>query len=485
MSAQQPSLDEISAAAHRAVDLVIEHFRNAEQDEVVRVASEEQSQAIRANTAPSHSTPIDRVVDDTIDAYHYTHRTAHPKNFAFIPCPLSPLSWLAEMLQAGFNPFAGSWFQSSGPSSVEDALLSWLANKLGMPQTTGGVFVSSGSLANLTSLVVARDQCLEPAERSKGIAYVSMQTHMSITKALRILGFLDTQIRTITTHGARMDVTELSETVRQDRQAGLKPFVIIATCGTTNTGTVDPIEQIADLTNAEGMWLHVDGAYGAAVGLSKTHRHLVQGLSRADSLSMDGHKWLWQTYGCGIVFVRDKKLLPRSFVNKAEYLRDASYTEENPNFWNFGPELTRPARAMKLWFTLKVLGEDMTAKMIDDSFTLAETAEARFRSLPNWEIVSPASMGIVVFSYAPKGMEIESVEKLNSSISQETLSTNTATLLTTQLDGRTVLRICAISPAMTVNKMENVVDEIDQIARGIHRGFERQKLHGELEKTTN
>jgi L-2,4-diaminobutyrate decarboxylase len=233
------------------------------------------------------------------------------------------VAWVADAVTAAFNVHAGSWFQSSGPSAVEDSLCRWLAVQAGFPaeEGAGGVFVSGGSMANLTGLILARDQKLKFEERARGVAYVSDQTHGSVAKGLRILGFRNEQIRKVKSdEDFRMDVAALVDTVEKDKEAGLVPFLIVATCGTTNTGNVDPMDKIAAFAQSQNMWMHVDGAYGASVALSRSHRSLMRGVGRADSLSWDAQKWLFLTYGCGMVIVRERRLLVESLASNAEYI---------------------------------------------------------------------------------------------------------------------------------------------------------------------
>jgi L-2,4-diaminobutyrate decarboxylase len=216
------------------------------------------------------------------------------------------------------------------------------------------------------------------------------------------------------------------------------------------------------------LWVHVDGAYGASVVLSKSYRGIADGLGEADSISWDAHKWLFQTYGCGMALVRERKWLMQSFGMGAEYIRDAADAgDEMPNFWNYGPELTRPARAMKLWFTLQVLGLDALGKMIDQGFMLAEAAEKELKALPNWTIVSNAQMAIINFRFEPEGKSEDELDQLNSRISQKMVKDNVATALTTRLLGKTVIRICAIHPELMEDGMSSVIKSLDVIAHAL------------------
>jgi len=463
-----PRPEEVRRAAASVVDRLLNEAIHLRERPVFPLPDPPGLDALQRQPFLPEGRPLDDVLGQLLDgAYGQIARMNHPRCFAFIPAPTSSLSWLGDLIVAGFNAHGGSWIQSAGPASLEVALLRRLADAAGFPDGAGGVFVSGGSMANLTALTTARDARLTGEERARAVAYVSDQTHSSVAKGMRIIGLGDSQIRTIPSDdGFRMDVAALAARVSEDHAAGLRPWAVVASLGTTNTGAVDPLDAIADLCAAEGLWLHVDGAYGASALLS-THRGVAEGVGRADSLSWDPHKWLFQTYGCGLVLVRDRRLLVDTFHASPEYLRDAVSDDSRPNFWDYGPELTRPTRAVKLWLTLQVLGGTAVAAAIDHGFRLAEWAEDEVRRHPDWEVVSPASLGIVTFRCAPSGVPVDGQDRLNAEVSRLTLADGFAGVLTTRLRGRTVLRICAIHPDATEIDMRATIGRLDGFARAL------------------
>ena len=430
---------------------------------------------LRAMSLPAEGRPaaeVAREMESTIFAQQAT--VDHRRYFAFIPGPFSPLSWIGELLTAGHNPHAGSWLQSAGPSCIEGEMIRWMAAQLGMPsETAGGLFVSGGSMANLTAMAVARDLRLTEEQRPLGVAYVSDQTHSSNAKGMKLLGFANRQIRKIGSDaGFRMNTVELRERIQNDRAMGLHPFAVIATAGTTNTGSIDPLEEIAAITREEGLWMHVDGAYGASICLSPAHRALLKGIEHADSVAWDAHKWMFQTYGCGAVLVRDKSHLSDSFSVRPEYLRDAESSDECPNYWELGPELTRPARALRLWFTLQVAGTRAMGEAIAHGVQLAEWAEDELRQNPDqWEIVSDAKLGIVNFRYLAPHV-LDAADELQRKIARRAMEEGRIGVLTTELRGRTVLRICAIHPLTTERDMRESVTLLEDYARAEVRSME-------------
>lgn len=336
-------------------------------------------------------------------------------------------------------------------------------------------------MANLMGIVLARDRYVSPGETSsKAVAYLSDQTHYSVAKALRLLGFTKDQVRRLPTgDGFRLQPEVLKDAIETDRKAGLTPFLVVGTCGTTNTGAVDPLARLSEICKEEHVWFHVDGAFGASATLSKSRCAAAQGLGCAGSLSWDAHKWLFQTYSCGLLLVKDKSNLVRSFANEGDYLRDGAAIEDEdiPNFWNYTMELTRPAsRAMKLWFTLRVLGTEVIGTMIDHGFDLAETAEQRFQQLPNWEIMSSSSMGVVTFRFAPENKTEEELEALNVEISKALVSDNVAGILTTMVKGKVARRICALSPHLALEEMSDICLKADLIARALYRKMDEPAI---------
>ncbi len=465
-------LDTIPSVSQRIVESFVLMNREVIEQPIITVAtSDEAIEISKKALPPKDPRHISAVLSEAETIFAHRIRMDHPHFFGFIPSPASPISFVGDMITSAFNTHAGSWLQSSGPSTIERSLILWLATAAGLPSTAGGLFLSGGSMANLTALMLARDLKLGDTwqVKARGVAYVSDQTHSSVAKGLRILGFENRQIRKIKSDSQfRLDVDALEKAIVSDRENGLLPFLIVASCGATNTGSIDPLRALSKLARAQSpsLWLHVDGAYGASVALSKSHKHLVDGLGEADSISWDAHKWLFQTYGCAMVLVREGDWLRQSFATGAEYVRDAvdSGHSDSPNYWNYGPELTRPARAMKLWFTLQVLGLERFGTMIDHGFALAETAEAELRELPNWTIISKANMAILNFRFEPEGRSEEELDAHNTAISQHLIKENVAAVLTTKLLGKVVLRICSISPNMSKEAMCHVIAALDTAA---------------------
>ncbi|KAL2689130.1 hypothetical protein Neosp_003182 [[Neocosmospora] mangrovei] len=417
---QSADIAAISTSFKAVFDKLLESTQQVHNDPLLRVAQPADLPLLKELSTPGQPNDIDKAIQDAFTISDFRLRMNNSRFFGFVPNPASPLSWIGDCLSSAFNSFAGSRLQGSGVAVVEQTLLQWLAGRVGLPDTAGGVFVSGGSMANMTAMVLARDCILPAGQEGLGVAYLSDQTHHSVAKALRIIGIKRDQIRVIPSNESfQIQTATLKGAIQTDRKAGLIPFVIIGTSGTTNTGSVDDLEALAEIRDEEGVWFHIDGAYGASASLAATRSSAVSGLGLADSISWDAHKWLFQTYSCSLILVRNKINLVKVFTNDGDYLRDALDDEEIPNFWNFGMELTRPSRALKLWFTLRVLGVERVGKMIDHGFRLAEIAQEEVDKLNNWEVTSPASMAIVTFRYAPPSKTDEELDDLNTAISRK------------------------------------------------------------------
>ena len=439
------------------------HCQDLEKQEVIREPESSHLEHLKNIGIPKKGRmPEDVVKEMTEQVYAYGYRSEHPRFLGFVPSTASKLSWLGDIMTSAFNRHAGSMANFPAGCAIENELLGWLCEKAGFSSQAGGLFVSGGSMANLTALTIARDKILEEKQWHLGCAYVSEQTHSSVAKGLHIIGVSDSRIREIPVDKEfRMDVHYLEQAVREDLAQGLIPFVVIASAGTTNTGSVDPFKEISAICREHHIWMHVDGAYGASVLLCRQYRHLLDGIGLADSLSWDAHKWLFQTYGCGMVLVNNKADMVQTFHAHPEYLKDLDTDEEYLNPWNLGIELTRPARGLKLWLTLQVMGSDAVSDAIAHGFRMAEYAQEELLKNPDIEILSPARLSTLNFRYNPPGLTESQKDDLNLKISQEIIASGYAGVFTTELNSHKVLRICAIHPDTTQSDIRHIIRRLN------------------------
>jgi len=453
--------DEVRRLGYHVVDRIVEHL--AELDGLAPIPPVDPSWS-RGSVAPCPNGPtdpleaVDALFDDILPR---GQRATHPRFFARIGSPSNPVSPLADFAAAGVNAFAASWAGGSGASAVELAVVDWMRGWMGLPDTAEGILVSGGSVGNLTALAAAAHDRVG-AERARATAYTSEHAHASIVRAWRVLGFDPGHLRVLPADPAgRLTASAVAEAARADRREGLEPFCVVATAGTTSTGSVDELPALAELCERERIWLHVDGAYGAPARLCERGMSAVAGIELADSLVLDPHKWLFQPYEVGCVLVRHAGLLEEAFTLDGAYLRDT--LGHGVDLRNRGLQLSRGSRALKLWLSLRVFGLDAFRAAIAHGITLAEHAESILRARAGWEVVSPAQLGIVCFRRLRDGAGPEELDRLNDELVRSAVADGYAAPSSTVLDGRTAIRLCTINPRTTFEEIDETIERLERL----------------------
>ncbi|MBV9195655.1 MAG: aminotransferase class I/II-fold pyridoxal phosphate-dependent enzyme [Solirubrobacterales bacterium] len=440
---------------HWVVDQVVDHFERGPDGPAIRTGGAEDLWSALGGAVPEEPGDPLAAMSTLVDvALANMQHVDHPRYFARVPNAASFAGVLGEWLGVGFNALATSWAGGSGPATVELVVLEWLRGLLGLDVGTEGVLTSGGSLANLMGLAVARRSV------GVGVAYLSDQTHASIGRGLGALGFAPGQIRVLESDARfRLSVDAVAAAVSADRSAGLRPGFVVATAGTTNSGAVDPLPGLAGLCAREGLWLHVDGAYGAPAALCQPGRSVLPGLELADSLVLDPHKWLFQPYDVGCLFVRRPGELERTFAMTPEYLADTRAGHGEVDFRNRTLELTRRARALKLWLTFRTYGAHGIRAAIARCLELAEHAERLLRADSRWEVVTPAQLAIVTF--ARRGAAAGEHAARVAALARD----GYAAVTSTTLRDRSVLRLCTINPRSTE---EDIASTLELLLADLH-----------------
>ncbi len=457
------SKEEMKAYGYKIVDLIAEHWATLEDKKPVTSATRKEMDTIFLQEAPEKGSSPDEVLNFIMDnVIPNSNVTSHPKFYSFVPGPSNFISTMADSLATGFNIFSGGWIVSPAAAELEIVTMNWLLKMYNFPvKKGGGIFTSGGSLANLTALVTARRiKCGD--DFSKAIIYLSDQAHSSNIKAIRVLGFKKEQIRIIPTDFEfKIGINKLKNEIAKDKLKGLQPFCFIASAGTTNTGTVDPLHDIADICEDENMWFHIDGAYGGAAILSKKGARALRGIDRADSLTVDPHKWFFQPYEIGCLLVKDASWLSNTFSEKPEYLRDIEGNESEINFYDYGIQLTRRLRALKFYMSIKTYGLDTFREAVSYNIELTEKVEDHLRKSREWEVVSPATLAVINFRYNPIGIKLteEKIDAINQYISKKVMESKEAVLVTTILNKQVVLRMCLINPKTS---MDDILETLTQ-----------------------
>jgi glutamate/tyrosine decarboxylase-like PLP-dependent enzyme/L-amino acid N-acyltransferase YncA len=473
--ARKPSPLDLTPAAftrlgHRAVALVAADLASLQAQEPPPVRRPVDAAArARLLERPLPSTPVEpeeilRRFDEEVRPFPMGN--GHPRFFGWVNSPAQPLSVLGELLAAGMNPSAAGGDHAA--TYLEHAVLRWLLELLGLDPASGAILCSGGSVANLIGLAAMRHRA-RPAAREEGLAggpqlvvYGTAEGHSCLQKAVELLGLGRAALRAVATDGQRrMDVAALRLAVAEDRRAGRAPAAVAASAGTVNTGSVDPLDAIADVCEAEGLWFHVDGAYGGFGLLAAQtggHRGLFRGLARADSVAVDPHKWLSVPVECGCAIVRNKRLMRDAFSLVPPYLRDDAAL---PWFSEFGIQQTRGFRALKLWMALQAVGADGYRREVSRQLELARALAARVRARPGLELVTDGPLSVVTFRVRRPGADPGDEDGLQRAVAERVQSGGRAFLTSTVLDGRTVLRACLVNFRTAEADLDALLDAVE------------------------
>ena len=446
----QLSRDDMRRMGYQVIDTLVDYFDTQSTARVTNLMNEEVVAAIANEELPQDGQPWSEVLEqfDQQVIASLSH-VDHPRNFSFIPLAGNFVGVMADTLASGYNIFNAVYKMGESATEIERVTVDWLRQIFGMPNEAGGIFVSGGSMANLTALAVARKVHLSGDMRDAS-AYCSDQMHFVVSRGMGILGFAPDQLKEIASdEDFRLSLPELKRKIAVDRAEGKRPFCIVATAGTTNTGAVDPLAELADLCQQEDIWLHVDGAYGAAASMTERGKLALAGMERAHSLAMDAHKWMFQPIECGCVLVRDRRWLSQTFKESTHLLKDADQEGEELNYMYMGIQLTRHFRALKLWMSLKTFGVRAMQRGIERGFELAELAESLLRDAGTWDIVTPARMAIVTFRYIPRDGDETMADEVTNALVMALARDGFAFASSTELRGKSVLRMCTNNPRTT------------------------------------
>jgi glutamate/tyrosine decarboxylase-like PLP-dependent enzyme len=402
-------------------------------------------------------------------------RVNHPRFLAFVPGAPTFLSVLGDLLCAGTNFFAGVWLEAAGPAQVELVVLDWFRDFLGMPPGTAGLLTGGGSEANLTALVTARER-LSLEGRGRAVLYVTEERHWSVDRAAKVMGLRPDQVQCVPADDAfRLAPGPLAALVARDRGAGRLPWAVVANAGATGNGVVDPLTALADVCAEQGLWLHVDAAYGWAAVLTPEGRSVLEGIGRADSVTLDPHKWLAQTFEAGGVLVRDGPLLARTFALRPDYMQDVEPAGDEVNFADRGLALTRRFRALKVWLSLKVLGVGWFRALVGHCCRLAELGQALLEQAEVFEVLSPRRLSIVCFRYVPRGFRVrgeedeQRLDRLNLALIDAVRATGRAFLSSTRLRRRVAVRFCFVNWRTTAGDVEEVVGLLRRLGEDLYQ----------------
>lgn len=409
-------------------------------------------------TLPNEGQPLEQLLNDCRAIIEGSRHNGHPRFFGYVASPSTAPGAFADLIASTLNANVTSWRSGPAATEIERTVVRWLASLIGYSgdseaHNTHGLLTSGGSTANLTALLIAHRAKSDPDVASTGLwnrrtpmtLYASDQIHMSIPKAADILGLGREQVRLVKCDDRfRMNVQQLRESISRDLENGMKPFCVVGSAGTVNTGAVDPLDEIAEVANEFGLWFHIDGAYGALAALDETKRPLFQGLYRADSVSLDPHKWLYVPIDSGCLLFRDEAQARAAFsFDDADYIKvHEQNAQESFAFWNYGPELSRRFRALKIWLTLRYYGVRRIAQAISEDIALAAYLGQCVEQADDLEMLARPQLSICCFRYVPKSLQsrLHALEQCDdASIDSELNQLNTKIMYAVQRGGRAYL----------------------------------------------
>ena len=482
---------EMRELSSRATQLVTEYFAEVSDLPVFPETSGGKTISTIGATLPIDGEPLEQLLNDCRTIIENSRHNGHPRFFGYVASPATAPGAFGDLIASALNTNLTSWRSGPAATEIERTVVSWLASLIGYGRSdlvAHGLLTSGGSMANLTALLMAHRAKSETNVASTGLwnigpmtIYASDQIHMSIPKAADILGLGRAQVRLVATDDRfRMNVASLRQIIANDLESGMKPFCVVGSAGTVNTGAVDPLDEIAEVAKEFGLWFHIDGAYGALAALDETKRPLFRGLERADSISLDPHKWLYVPIDSGCLLFRDEARARAAFsFEGADYIKvHEQNADEAFAFWNYGPELSRRFRALKIWLTLRYYGVRRIAGAISEDIAVAAYLGEQVAAATDFELLAPPELSICCFRYVPPSLQGKlqthdamaadaELDQLNTNIMNAVQRGGRAYLSSATICGKFALRACITNFRTTRADIDQTLEIIRDAARNV------------------
>jgi len=418
---------------------------------------------------PGTVSEILRTIQDVV--YPLCRHNGHPRFFGYVSSPGTGAAAIGDLLAAALNANVTSWRSAPAAAELEHLVVDWLKAMIGYDVKSAGLLVSGGSMANLAALAAARTST-EWTQARAGSAqkpalriYISEEGHFSIKKAAHLLGIEGGNVQWIPTDVSfRVDIVEMERRIKTDLESGLTPMCIVANAGTTSTGAVDPIADLADIAERHRLWLHVDAAYGGFAALAASAKHMFSGIERVDSVSLDPHKWLYGSVGCGCVLYKHADVAAGTFAEEADYTRPLGmHGDEALAFWEFGPELSRPFRALPLWLQLKLYGIRNLAPAIENNIACARYLARLVEDSTDFELLAPVGLSVFCFRFRPRDYNGD-LDTLNERILIRLQRAGSSYLSNARVRGKFALRGCVLNYRTSAQDMERLLEDVRDAA---------------------
>jgi len=471
MGMLEPSADEIRDWGNSVTQFVNEYLGGLRDCPVYRNMSSLEIRSGLDSTLPLKGTDFDsllKIFRKTI--VPFSRQNAHPRMFGYVQSPGTPIGAFADLLASTLNANLTIWRSAPAPVELERLTIDWIRQILGFNPAAVGLFVSGGSMANLSALAAARRTKEDSLGRLR--MYASSETHFSVSKAAVLLAIgRENVCQVAVDERFRIRTDDLVAKISADLEAGYVPFCVVANAGTVNTGAIDPLGEIRAVANRFRLWMHVDGSYGAFAILADSARKLFSGMEQADSIALDPHKWLYLPVDVGCVIYRDPDAARAAFAQEAEYTRMfGEEAEEAFVCWDYGPELSRRFRALKVWMLLKGVGLNRLSEAIESNLACARHLESMVRASDDFEMATPVELSIFCFRYLPRRLRNESpdaVDAFNQRLLVALQRDGSSYLSNATLGGRFALRGCVLNYRTTLRDMETLLDDLRRVAKSL------------------
>jgi len=462
----------------QATKLVADYFNTISERPVRPENHFGKTTAALTSELPLDGVPLERLLDQCRTVLDLSRHNGHPRFFGYIASPSTPIGAYAELITGALNANITCWRSGPAGTELEQLVVRWLGALIDYDRDARGLLTSGGSMANMIALFAASRRKLGNDASRKGlwnqgsplVVYASEEVHLSIPKGADILGLGRDHVRTIACDDRqRMLIDALRKQIEADIHAGLRPCCIVASAGTVNTGVVDPLAEIAEVASEFDLWFHVDGAYGAPGILDSGKKHLFRGLEYADSVSLDPHKWLYVPVDAGCLLFRDPLPVKAAFSTEdADYIKVHGHSDDEAfAFWDYGVELSRRFRALKVWLTLSYYGARRIAEAVSNDISLAAYLGELVSAADDFELLTPVELSICCFRYVPPGSQKTDAEldRLNERIMGRVQKGGRAYLSNATVGGRFALRACITNFRTTKSDIEETIEAIRDAAR--------------------
>jgi len=448
----EPTADEMISLVDSAMRRIVAHVQSLPSQPASNVEGATDYARTLIEPLPQEGQSWESLLDFLFDeAIPRSFNAAGPGYLAYVPGGGLFHSAIADLISNAVNRYVGVCAAAPALVQLESNVVRWFCEIVGLPRGSGGVLTSGGSLANFTAIVAARKARLGD-DFLRATLYCSEQVHHSFQKAANLAGFPYANVRELPVDERfRIRVGALEEAIARDREAGFTPFLVAGSAGTTATGAVDDLQELARVAHEQDLWFHVDGAYGALFMLTERGRELLRGIEQADSVILDPHKTLFLPFGTGAVLVRDARTLRQAYSLHANYLPDMQQEEELVDFCEISPELSRDFRGLRVWLPLKLFGVEPFREQLDEKLDLIAFAHEELRKIDGLEIVAEPQLTVVAFRHR----ELDNGELLDRINAKQHVMLTPATL-----DGRFVIRICIVSFRTHRDRVEQCLEDI-------------------------